>query len=64
MLCRAYQQDPEAVEHWKKTIFVQIKKRAKKLRATIYFEDESGIRSDFHAGTTWAAKGQTMVLLV
>lgn len=63
-LYRAYQQDPEAVEHWKKTIFPQIKKRAKKLGATIYFEDESGIRSDFHSGTTWAAKGQTPVIKV
>lgn len=63
-LYRAYQQDPQAVEHWKKTIFPQIKKRAKKLGATIYFEDESGIRSDFHAGTTWAAKGKTPVIKV
>jgi len=63
-LYRAYQQDPEAVEHWKKTVFPQIKKRAKKLGATIYFEDESGIRSDFHAGTTWAPKGKTPVINV
>ena len=63
-LYRAYQQDPEAVEHWKKTVFPQIKKRAKKLGATIYFEDEAGIRSDFHAGTTWAEKGQTPVVKV
>jgi transposase len=61
-LYRAYQQNPEAVEHWKKTVFPQIKKRAKKIGATIYFEDESGIRSDFHAGTTWAPKGQTPVI--
>jgi transposase len=63
-LYRAYQQNPEAVEHWKKTVFPQIKKRAKKLGATIYFEDESGIRSDFHAGTTWSPKGQTPVIKV
>ena len=63
-LYRAYQQDPEVVEHWKKTIFPKIKKRAKKLGATIYFEDESGIRSDFHAGTTWAPKGETPVIEV
>ena len=63
-LYRAYQQDPETVEHWKKTVFPQIKKRAKKLGATIYFEDEAGIRSDFHAGTTWAEKGQTPVVKV
>ena len=63
-LYRAYQQDPKAVEHWKNTVFPQIKKRAKKLGATIYFEDEAGIRSDFHAGTTWAEKGQTPVVKV
>lgn len=63
-LYRAYQQNPEAVEYWKNTVFPQIKKRAKKLGATIYFEDESGIRSDFHAGTTWAPKGKTPVVKV
>ena len=63
-LYRAYQQNPEAVEYWKKTVFPQIKKRAKKLGATTYFEDESGIRSDFHAGTTWAPKGKTPVIKV
>ena len=63
-LYRAYQQNPEAVESWKKTVFPQIKKRAKKLGATTYFEDESGIRSDFHAGTTWAPKGKTPVIKV
>jgi transposase len=63
-LYRAYQQNPEAVEYWKKTVFPQIKKRAKKLGATTYFEDESGIRSDFHAGTTWAPKGKTPVVKV
>jgi transposase len=63
-LYRAYQQNPEAVEHWKKSVFPQIKKRAKTLDATIYFEDEAGIRSDFHAGTTWAPKGQTPVVKV
>jgi transposase len=63
-LYRAYQQDPDTVEAWKKTVFPKIKKRAKKLGATIYFEDESGIRSDFHAGTTWSPKGQTPVIKV
>jgi transposase len=63
-LYRAYQQNAEAVENWKRTIYPQIKKRAKKLGATIYFEDESGMRSDFHAGTTWALKGQTPVIKI
>jgi len=63
-LFRAYQKNPEAIEQWKNTVFPEIKKRAKKLGATIYFQDESGIRSDFHSGTTWAPKGETPVIEV
>jgi transposase len=63
-LFRAYQKDPELIERWKKSVFPSIKKRAKKMGATIYFQDESGIRSDFHSGTTWAPKGQTPVVEV
>jgi transposase len=63
-LFRAYQKSPEAVEEWKQNVFPAIKKRAAKLGATIYFQDESGIRSDFHSGTTWAPKGKTPVIEV
>jgi transposase len=31
--------------------------------ATIYFADEAGVRSDDHAGTTWAAVGRTPVVV-
>lgn len=61
-LYRAYQQNPQAVREWKETVFPQIKRRAKQRGATIYFQDESGIRSDFHAGKTWAVRGQTPVV--
>ena len=61
-LYRAYQRNAELVEKWKKEEFPKIQKRAKKEGATIYFQDESGIRSDFHAGTTWAPKGKTPVI--
>jgi transposase len=61
-LFRAYQQDKQSVYEWKQNVFPEIKKRAKRLAATIYFQDESGIRSDFHSGTTWAPKGQTPVV--
>jgi len=30
--------------------------------ATVYFVDEAGVRSDDHAGTTWAPVGQTPVV--
>ena len=57
-LYRAYQQNPEAVAEWKEKVFPEIKKRDKRVGATIYFEDESGIRSDFHSGKTWLPKGK------
>lgn len=61
-LYRAYQRDTELVNQWKEKVFPEIKKRAKKEGAKIYFQDESGVRSDFHSGTTWALKGQTPVV--
>lgn len=32
--------------------------------AELYFGDEAGVRTDFHAGTTWAPVGQTPVVEV
>lgn len=61
-LYRAYQRDPEAVRQWKEKDFPEIQKRAKKEGAVIFFEDESGLRSDAHAGKTWALKGKTPVI--
>lgn len=61
-LYRAYQRDPELVEKWKEEQFPKIQKRAKKEGAVIYFQDESGIRSDFHSGKTWALRGQTPII--
>ena len=61
-LYRAYQRDPEAVRQWKEKDFPEIQKRAKKEGAVIFFQDESGIRSDAHAGKTWALKGKTPVV--
>lgn len=61
-LYRAYQQNAEAVERWKNVEFPKIRKRAKKEGAVIFFQDESGVRSDFHSGTTWALKGQTPIV--
>ena len=63
-LFRAYQKHPELIAQWKQTVYPEIQKRAKKVGATIYFQDESGIRSDFHSGRTWAPKGHTPVIEV
>jgi transposase len=59
---RAYQQKPEAVQKWLEEEYPQIKKMAQKKKALIFFGDEAGLRSDHHAGTTWAQKGKTPVV--
>jgi transposase len=63
-LFRAWQQNPSLVEQWLKTEYPQIRAAAKRSGAEIFFEDESGVRSDFHAGTTWAPKGRTPIVRV
>jgi transposase len=61
-LWRAYQQDPELVRRWVKEEYPKIEKSARKEKAEIWFGDESGLRSDYHAGTTWGCKGKTPVV--
>jgi hypothetical protein len=61
-LSRAYQQNPEAVARWKAETYPAIRAEAARVGATIYFTDEAGVRSDDHAGTTWAPVGQTPVV--
>ncbi len=58
-LFRAYQQDAKAVKNWLKTTYPKIKALARSAKADIFFGDEAGVRSDYHAGTTWAPKGET-----
>jgi transposase len=60
----AYEQNPELVRTWLAREFPQIKERAKREKALIFFGDEASIRSDYHAGTTWGATGQTPVVRV
>jgi len=61
-LWRAWQADPEKVQAWKDIEFPAIRARARTEGATVYFGDEAGIRSDHHAGTTWAPVGKTPVV--
>jgi transposase len=61
-LMRAYQQDEEAVRLWLEEEYPRIKEMAKREKADIYFCDEASVRSDYHAGTTWAPKGQTPIV--
>jgi transposase len=59
---RAYQQKPEEVQRWLQEEYPRIQRLARQNRALIFFGDEAGVRSDHHAGTTWAAKGKTPVV--
>ena len=61
-LYRAWQADPDAVAAWKQTEYPKIAAEAKKAGATVYFADEASVRSDYHAGTTWAPVGKTPVV--
>lgn len=55
----AQQQDPKLVLSWMTHDFPKIQRMAKAVGASIYFGDESSIRSDYHSGTTWAVRGKT-----
>lgn len=61
-LRRAYERDPEAVKRWKQEEYPEIKCRAKKRKAEVFFLDESGVRSDAPLGRTWAPKGKTPIV--
>jgi transposase len=61
-LYRSWKQDPARVEKWKREEYPAIRARAAQLGATILFADEASVRTDYHAGTTWAPVGQTPVV--
>jgi transposase len=51
------------VEEWKKAIYPKIRRLAADEGASIFFEDEAGLRTDHHAGTTWSPVGHTPVVV-
>ena len=59
---RALERDPLAVEHWLRTEYPTIERRAKAEGAEIWWGDEMGLRSDHQTGTTWGRRGQTPVV--
>jgi transposase len=61
-LSRAWQHNPQAVARWQAEEYPAIREQAAKVGATVYFADEAGVRSDYHAGTTWAPVGRTPVV--
>ena len=59
---RAIEQDPKAIERWFNIEYPIIQKHAKKEKATIYWGDEMGLRSDHNVGRTYGLKGKTPVV--
>jgi transposase len=59
---KAYEQNPKEVKDWLEREYPIIKKRAVRLGAEIHWEDETGMRSDHQAGTSWGLRGKTPVI--
>lgn len=62
-LRRAYERDPVAVDLWLKETYPTLRKKAKRLGATIFFLDEAGFQSDPPLGRTYGLKGHTPVVV-
>src|SRR3712207_1706543 len=58
-LYRAAQADPVAVARWREIEYPAIAAAARAAGGTVFFVDEAGVRSDYHAGTTSAPVGRT-----
>lgn len=56
---RYYETDPKAQEEWIRKELPKIKRKARKHKAILYFEDEASISLTPVIGKTWAKKGQT-----
>jgi transposase len=56
---RAVEQEQGLVQQWLLSEHPALRSRAQAEKAEIFFGDESAIRSDHPAGTTWAVKGKT-----
>jgi transposase len=61
---RAFQRDPEQGRIWRETVFPVIQAQAKAENAEIWFQDETGIRSDDQIGRTYGKRGQTPTIRV
>lgn len=59
---RAMEQNPAQVRYWLRTKYPAICCQAREEEAIILWGDETGLRSDHQAGTTWGEKGKTPVV--
>ncbi len=59
---RAYERDDEKIRKWLEREYPALRRRAKRENAEIYWEDETGLRSDHLAGRSYSPRGQTPVI--
>lgn len=59
---RAYEQNPKAVQQWLDHDYPEIKAKAKRENAEIYWGDETGMRNDSQHERGYAPKGKTPVV--
>jgi len=59
---KAYEQKDEALQKWLNEDYPEIKAKAKEQDAVIFWGDETGMRSDHHAGRSYAPKGKTPII--
>jgi transposase len=59
---RAYEKSPKAVKEWLDDTYPEIKKRARKENAEIYWGDETGVRNDCQHSRGYAPRGKTPVV--
>lgn len=61
-LKNAYEQSPANVKKWLNDDYPEIKSRARKENAEIYWGDETGLRNDCQHGRGYSPKGKTPVI--
>lgn len=61
-LRRAYERDEQEIKQWKAEKYPELRKRAKRRAAEIFFLDEVGVRSDSPLGRSYGLKGKTPVV--
>jgi transposase len=61
-LRRAYERDPEAVRRWVTSEYPAIRAQARRERATVFWADAMGLRSDHQVGRSWGRRGETPVV--
>jgi len=59
---RAYERDDSAIHAWLEHDYPTLRNRAKRENAEIYWEDETGIRSDHVSGRSYSPRGKTPVI--